>query len=191
MAVAKIAERHGIDLWDYVGAQGGSLHKALDRLAYYWTRADEWPDYRNPLVPSPGPVWEIAYAHWQEPGWLDIVRESRPYGDEGHSAIRWTTLTNGVPFDPQVAAEPSAGMPSPGVPSPAPMVSPSAIVNNASTPVVDLQTSAFRPRVALFEKAWGRPGVHEIVVESLPRSGHATVAVDDIVTLTSTLREGS
>jgi hypothetical protein len=111
VAVARIAELRGIDLWDYVGAKGGSLRKALDRLAYYWQRPDEWPDYKRPTVPSTGPVWEIAYAHWQDERWLDILLDGRPYGDEGHSAIRWTTLTNGIPVDPRVAGA-SSGSPS-------------------------------------------------------------------------------
>jgi hypothetical protein len=25
--------------------------------------------------------------------------EGRPYGSDGHSAVRWTTITNGVPID--------------------------------------------------------------------------------------------
>ncbi len=107
MAVARIAERRGIDLWDYVGARGGSLRKAIDRLAYYWQRPDDWPDYEGPTVPSTGPLWEIVYAHWQDKRWLDILLDGRPYGDQGHSAIRWTTLTNGIPVEPLVAGGPS------------------------------------------------------------------------------------
>jgi Alginate lyase len=124
VAVARIAERRGIDLWDYVGKQGGSLRKAIDRLAYYWHRPDEWPDYAQPTVPSTGPLWEIAYAHWPEPGWVDILLDGRPYGDRGHSAIRWTTLTNGIPVDTLVAGGPS-GSPS-TAPSPTATVTPSA-----------------------------------------------------------------
>jgi Alginate lyase len=107
VAVARIAERRGIDLWDYVGARGGSMRKAIDRLAYYWQRPNDWPDYEGPTVPSTGPLWEIAYAHWQDDRWLDILLDGRPYGDRGHSAIRWTTLTNGIPIEPLVAGAPS------------------------------------------------------------------------------------
>ncbi len=107
VAVARIAERRGIDVWDYVGARGGSLRKAVDRLAYYWQRPADWPDYKGPMVPSPGPLWEIVYAHWQDKRWLDILLDGRPYGDQGHSAIRWTTLTNGIPVEPLVAGGPS------------------------------------------------------------------------------------
>lgn len=104
IGVARIAERRGINLWDYVGKGGGSLRAAMDRLAYYWTRPTEWPDYPRPDVPTPGPVWEIAYAHWKEPSWVPMVVENRPYGDRGHSAIRWTTLTNGIPIEADSAA---------------------------------------------------------------------------------------
>jgi hypothetical protein len=90
----------------------------MDRLAYYWSRPQEWPDYPRPDVPSAGPVWEIAYAHWQEPSWIPMVLDTRPYGDRGHSAIRWTTLTNGIPIDPELAA-------ASGSPSVAPPASPS------------------------------------------------------------------
>ena len=123
VAVARIAERRGIDLWDYVGAQGGTLRKAIERLAYYWHRPAEWPDYVGPTIPSTGPLWEIAYAHWQDERWLSILLDDRPYGDRGHSAIRWTTLTNGIPVGPLVAGAPSG---SPGMtPSLTPSVAPS------------------------------------------------------------------
>lgn len=97
VAVARIAEQRGIDLWDYVGARGGSLRKAIDRLADYWHRPEDWPDHPQPRVPSTGPMWEIAYAHWEDPRWVGIMLDGRPYGDRGHSAVRWTTLTNGIP----------------------------------------------------------------------------------------------
>ncbi len=103
LAVARIAESHGIDLWDTVGAKGGSLKAALDRLAYFSNHPQEWPDAKNAEVPAPGPAWEIAYAHWQDPAWVPFVAAARPYGDRGHSALRWTTLTNGIPIDPRVA----------------------------------------------------------------------------------------
>ena len=107
IAVAVIAERRGIDLWEYVGEKGGSLKAALDRLAYFWHRPDEWPDHDDPIVPATGPLWEIVYARWHDPDWVDIMLEARPYGDRGHSAILWTTLTHGVPADPLVAGGPS------------------------------------------------------------------------------------
>ena len=69
IAVARIAERRGIDLWDYVGANGGTLRAAVDRLAYYWFRPEVWPDDPAAVVPSTGPLWEIAYAHWKDARW--------------------------------------------------------------------------------------------------------------------------
>ena len=125
IAVARIAERRGLNLWDAVGAKGGSLRAAIDRLAYYWTRPSEWPDATNPEVPVAGPAWEIAYAHWHDPIWIPIVESSRPYGDRGHSALVFTTLTNGIPIDrtvavgsPSVAPSPSASPSAPGASGP-------------------------------------------------------------------------
>ena len=126
IAVARIAERRGIDLWDYEGKAGGSLRVAMDRLAHYWFRPAEWPDFPRADVPTAGPVWEIAYAHWQDPAWIPMLLEHRPYGDRGHSAIRWTTLTNGIPIDNE-ATGPSASPSGPASagPTPSPSASPS------------------------------------------------------------------
>ncbi len=139
VAVARIAERRGIDLWDYVGAKGGSLRGAIDRLAFYWFRPESWPDDPAAFTPSTGPLWELAYAHWQDARWVPIMLDDRPFGDRGHSAIRWTTLTNGIPIPTTIAGGPSA---SPTVgpsasPTPAPSPSPSAATSpSASTSAI-------------------------------------------------------
>jgi hypothetical protein len=129
VAVARIAERRGIDLWDFEGDAGGSLRLAMDRLAHYWFRPEEWPDFPRADVPTAGPVWEIAYAHWQEPTWIPMVLERRPYSDRGHSAIRWTTLTNGIPIDADVATGAS--------PSASGSAAPSASAAASPTPAID------------------------------------------------------
>ena len=139
VAVARIAEARGINLWDYVGARGGSLRAAIDRLAYYWHRPEEWPDHPRPRVPSIGPLWEIAYARWREPSWVDIFRDARPYGDRGHSAVRWTTLTNGIPIDPLIAGGETQGSNSPtqrASESPSATVLPTATPDFAAVPPV-------------------------------------------------------
>jgi hypothetical protein len=51
-------------------------------------------------------VWEIAYAHYGDPRWRPIIEDRRPYGDYGHSAVAWTTLTHGVPFGPPAEGGP-------------------------------------------------------------------------------------
>jgi hypothetical protein len=130
VAVARIAELRSIDLWDAVGAKGGTLKAALDRLAYFSTHPDEWPDAVDPEVPTPGPAWEIAYAHWPEPAWAPFVIAVRPYGDRGHSAIRWTTLTNGIPIDPITAA----GSPVPSGSATAPPDSPAPSPGGSPAP---------------------------------------------------------
>jgi hypothetical protein len=98
LAVARIAERRGIDLWDYQGACGGSLHGAIDYAARYELAPAAWPWQSHVDVPTAGPGWELAYAHWPEPAIATILAAVRPLGFTGHSAVRWTTLTNGVPF---------------------------------------------------------------------------------------------
>ena len=96
IGVARIAELRGVDLWTYVGKGGATLKTAVDLLATYGVRPDDWPFARNVSVPSPSPMWEIAYQHWQDPAWIRIFAEERPFGENGHSAIRWTTMTNGI-----------------------------------------------------------------------------------------------
>lgn len=98
LAVARIAERQGIDLWTYRGAAGATLHDAVELNARYQLDTSGWPYARHVDDPTPGPGWELAYAHWPEPTIASILAPVRPLGWPGHSAIRWTTLTNGIPF---------------------------------------------------------------------------------------------
>jgi hypothetical protein len=94
--VAFIAARRGLDLWDATGKLGGSLKKATDLLADYWVHPEDWPWNPNVARPDPAPFWELAYDRWRDPAYASIVVSGRPYGADGHSAIRWTTLTNGI-----------------------------------------------------------------------------------------------
>jgi alginate lyase len=98
VAVARLAELRGVDLWSYVGAQGATLRDAIGVLERYWFDPRAWPYDPGVTVPSPSPMWEIAYQHWQDPGWPAIFAADRPFGADAHSAIRWTTLTNGIPI---------------------------------------------------------------------------------------------
>ena len=104
IAVAAIAERRGINLWDYQGKAGGTLRKAVDFLAEYWFRPEDWPFSDRVDVPDIGPLWELAYAHWRDPDYIPIIRQQRPLSEQGHSAIRWTTLTSGIPLPGDPAA---------------------------------------------------------------------------------------
>jgi Alginate lyase len=99
VAAAMIAERRGVDLWDYAGSGGGSLKGALDYLATYMAHPSRWPWYDGVRRWPPSAVWELAYSHWHDPAYAALVLEGRPYGSDGHSAVRWTTLTNGIPID--------------------------------------------------------------------------------------------
>ncbi len=98
VAAAEIAGRRGVDLWTYIGAGGGSLKQAVDYLARYMTDDSDWPWSNRVRRRAPSAVWELAYARWLDSAYEPLVEERRPHGDVGHSAIRWTTLTNGVPF---------------------------------------------------------------------------------------------
>jgi hypothetical protein len=98
-AVAVIAERRGIDLWSAVGEEGVGIREAVDYLARYWARPGEWPWHDDPDVPAVGPLWELTYARWCDSEHLAIAEGRRPYGHQGHSAIRWTTLTSALPGD--------------------------------------------------------------------------------------------
>lgn len=98
VASARIAERRGVDLWSYVGAKGGSLKEAVDYVARYLKKPSQWPWHGSATRPGPSPMWEIAYAHWADRDYRSLVRERRPQGLIGHSAVLWTTLTDGVPI---------------------------------------------------------------------------------------------
>lgn len=98
VAVAAIAERYGLDLWRMRGAAGATLVDAIDYLASYWFRPRDWPWDPDVSTPSTGPFWEIAYARLGDPAFEPIIADRRPFSDQGHSALRWTTLTDGVPF---------------------------------------------------------------------------------------------
>lgn len=99
VAVAAIAERYGLDLWAYRGTGGATLPEAIDYLADYLSRPGDWPWDPDVIKPSTGPFWEIAYARSRAAAYEPIIEDRRPYGRQGHSALRWTTLTSGVPFD--------------------------------------------------------------------------------------------
>lgn len=98
VAVAVIAARRGVDLWSYVGRNGSSLKRAVDYLARYMRNKSGWPWNSQVRRPPPSPMWELAYARWRDPDYRRLVKERRPFGVLGHSAIRWTTVTNGIPI---------------------------------------------------------------------------------------------
>jgi hypothetical protein len=95
---AVIAARHGIDLWDYQGKDGGTLRGAIDYLVSFFHSADQWPWNDNAEFPRPSPMWELVYAHWPDPRYVELLMQERPFSEDAHSAIRWTTMTNGIPL---------------------------------------------------------------------------------------------
>jgi Alginate lyase len=98
-AAAAIAERRGIDLWGYEGAQGGTLRRATETFTRYFADPDAWPWSDRPQdIPTVDPIWEILYQKWGEPSIASILAEARPLGSENPSAVIWTTVTNGEPI---------------------------------------------------------------------------------------------
>jgi hypothetical protein len=98
VATAVIAARRGVDLWSYEGKRGGSLKRAVDYIARYMRNKSGWPWNDHVRRRAPSPMWELAYAHWRDPDYRRLVKERRPFGVLGHSAVRWTTVTNGIPI---------------------------------------------------------------------------------------------
>jgi len=98
VAVAVIASRRAVDLWSYVGKDGGSLKRAVDYLARYMRNKSGWPWTNHVRRRPPSDMWELAYARWHDSDYRRLVNERRPYGVLGHSAVRWTTVTNGIPI---------------------------------------------------------------------------------------------
>lgn len=92
IGVAIIAEHRGVNLWDY-----GRFKLAVDYAAKYVVNPGSWP-WASGVSATIHPLWEIAYQHWRSPAYVPIIKMRRPYGADGHSALRWVTLTNGIPF---------------------------------------------------------------------------------------------
>ncbi len=95
---AVIAARRGVDLWDHQGALGGTLKGSIDYLVSYLHEPDRWPWDDHAEFPTPSPMWELVYAHWPDVPYVDLLMEDRPFSDDAHSAIRWTTISNGIPL---------------------------------------------------------------------------------------------
>ena len=92
VGAAVIAQRRGVDLWSY-----GRFKLAVDYAAKYVASPSTWP-WASGASASIHPLWEVAYQRWQNPAYQSIIKQRRPYGSTGHSAMRWTTLSNGLPF---------------------------------------------------------------------------------------------
>lgn len=121
IGVAKIAERRGIDLWSY-----GRFKQSIDYVAPYVLNPGAWP-WASGATSTIHPVWEIAYQHWQNPDYVPIILKRRPYGSDGKSALRWVTLTNGIPV--------------PSLPSPTPMPTNTVVATMMSTPLSTVTTT--------------------------------------------------
>lgn len=190
VASAVIAARRGVDLWSYTGADGGTLQGALEYLARFADPNVRWPWHPTAEFPTPSPIWELVAAHWPEPAFDRLVEAGRPYGDVGHAAIRWTTITSARPPDGLASASPSGALASASTSagpsaSPAPAASPTPTVAATPTPspdptptpiaalpppVVSLRTGHYRDRGHLpLRIDWSAPTSGEVRRSQLER----------------------
>ncbi len=98
IGAAVIAARRGINLWDYQGKSGGTLRGAIDYLVSFFHQADRWPWDDHSEFPRPSPMWELVYEHWPDARYVELLMQERPFSEDAHSAIRWTTISNGIPL---------------------------------------------------------------------------------------------
>jgi hypothetical protein len=99
VAVARLAERRGLVQWTNRAPNGWTPEAAVDFAARSMEDPAGWPTGRVDR-PDPAPIWELVEQHSPSPLVASLVREGRPYGEDGHSTVRWTTVTNGVPLSP-------------------------------------------------------------------------------------------
>ena len=108
VGAAVIAARRGVDLWDYEGKSGGTLKRSIDYLVSFLGDPNSWPWNDHAEFPTLSPMWELVYAHWPDAPYVDLLMEERPFSDDAHSAIRWTTMSNGIPLVGDSSAATSA-----------------------------------------------------------------------------------
>jgi hypothetical protein len=144
---AVLAARRGVDLWSYQGANGATLKTAVDYLVGFADTGAQWPWDARAQFPTPGPLWELIHAHWPEPRYEALVMTGRPFGDDGHSAIRWTTITSAGPLPGgSSSASPSTALASHSA-SPTPSATPTA---EPATPApTDDPAAALAPPVVM------------------------------------------
>ena len=76
--IAEIAWQHGVDLYNCT-VNGRCLKKALDYAAHYLLHMETWPfQMLEPFTPGPDAqrrlgCFEMAYARWREPSYLEVL----------------------------------------------------------------------------------------------------------------------
>ena len=102
----EIARQKGLDLYGFNAptdsGSGSSLKRSFDFMVPYLKNPGSWRwgmGSRDWDRTHEGPgVYEVAYSHWQEPEYLDVVRiPGRPV-DDGR-LLEWVTFTHGNRFD--------------------------------------------------------------------------------------------
>ena len=94
MAVAELAQRQGIDLWEEVGSGGGSLLDALALTAEAMRDPSAWQWHDDPRVPTAAPMWVLASQRWPEVEDFAALASAATAGNgRGHSGVVWTATT--------------------------------------------------------------------------------------------------
>lgn len=91
LEVAAIANRYGINLFDLT-VNGKGIRKAVDYATHYLLNIDDWPFSQiTPLNREHPPrlgLFEIAYSHWGDPRYLEVIETwgGRPVS-ENHATL--------------------------------------------------------------------------------------------------------
>ncbi len=97
VAAADVLARHGQDVWDYEGDDGGTLRGALDLVARSLEDQGAWPAPSGDLrVPTPAGLWPVVAARWPDAGYDALAQEAARHDDDGHSGFVWTAVTHPV-----------------------------------------------------------------------------------------------
>jgi len=93
----ELARHRGMDLYSY-----NDLQRSFDWMAQYVLNPDDWQWGAESLEfdlshEAPG-VYELAYSIWQEPAYLDVVKQAGRPVDDGR-LLQWVTFSHGNLFE--------------------------------------------------------------------------------------------
>ncbi len=154
VASAVLAARRGIDLWSYRGTGGATLRDSIDYLASFADPTAHWPWDDRASFPTPGPMWELVHSHWPDPRYIPLIEPGRPFSDDGHSAIRWTTITSAGPLAGDLDGAVASASPSlAAAPTPTPTATPVATATaTASATPTDRAAAALGAPTVMFRE---------------------------------------
>jgi hypothetical protein len=101
-----VGNARSVDLFNYVGPEGGGIERALDYLLRYCRQPDRWPHFQGENLvnpPSPetwyGTLFEAMHGIYGKPDYGQWVEKARPVMTHGHH-YAWAipTLLKPQPF---------------------------------------------------------------------------------------------